>query len=138
MTEPRPFRLIDVAFLLVVLALAAGARGWYLTDCAKAGTSSGPIITGQASPGGVAPNATDLYWATAGDGTIWESNLDGTSALAIVTGQHDPAGVAVSGSNLYWADNGNGTIWESGLDGSNPVAIVTGQHHPTGVAVGPQ
>ena len=43
MTQPRRFRLIDVSTLLLVLAVAAGARGWYVQECADSGRSDGPI-----------------------------------------------------------------------------------------------
>jgi 4-amino-4-deoxy-L-arabinose transferase-like glycosyltransferase len=43
MTEPRRFALIDVSLLLLVLAVAAGARGWYLMDCTDGGRKPGPI-----------------------------------------------------------------------------------------------
>jgi 4-amino-4-deoxy-L-arabinose transferase-like glycosyltransferase len=50
MTEPRPFRLIDASLLLLILAIAAGARSWYLSDCANGGSTSGPIRVQDPSP----------------------------------------------------------------------------------------
>ncbi len=49
MTEPRPFRLIDASFVLLILAVAAGTRSWYLSDCANGGSNSGPIRVQDAS-----------------------------------------------------------------------------------------
>jgi 4-amino-4-deoxy-L-arabinose transferase-like glycosyltransferase len=51
MTEPRPFRLIDVSLVLLILAVAAGARCWYLSECADSGRNSGPIRVQDPSPG---------------------------------------------------------------------------------------
>jgi 4-amino-4-deoxy-L-arabinose transferase-like glycosyltransferase len=50
MTEPRRWQLIDVSLLLLVLAVAAGARGWYLLDSADSGRNSGPIRVQDLSP----------------------------------------------------------------------------------------
>jgi 4-amino-4-deoxy-L-arabinose transferase-like glycosyltransferase len=43
MTEPRRFQLADVLTLVLVLVVAAGARGWYLLECADVGRKDGPI-----------------------------------------------------------------------------------------------
>lgn len=50
MPEPRRFALIDLSLLLFVLAVAAGARGWYLAECADAGRKDGPVRVQDASP----------------------------------------------------------------------------------------
>jgi 4-amino-4-deoxy-L-arabinose transferase-like glycosyltransferase len=50
MTVPRPFRLIDAMILLLIVALAGGARGWYLSECAMGGSNSGPVRVQDASP----------------------------------------------------------------------------------------
>jgi 4-amino-4-deoxy-L-arabinose transferase-like glycosyltransferase len=50
MSENPPFRLIDLALLLLVLAVAAGARGWYLMECADSGRNSGPLRVQDATP----------------------------------------------------------------------------------------
>jgi 4-amino-4-deoxy-L-arabinose transferase-like glycosyltransferase len=50
MTEHPPFRLIDVSLLLFVVAVAAGSRGWYLSECADGGRNSGPLRVQDASP----------------------------------------------------------------------------------------
>jgi 4-amino-4-deoxy-L-arabinose transferase-like glycosyltransferase len=43
MTDTRRFRLIDLSLVLLVLAVATAARGWYLVQCADAGGGPGPI-----------------------------------------------------------------------------------------------
>jgi 4-amino-4-deoxy-L-arabinose transferase-like glycosyltransferase len=50
MTGPRPFRLIDALLLLLIVALAGFARGWYLSECAGGGRSPGPVRVQDASP----------------------------------------------------------------------------------------
>ena len=89
--------------------------------------------------GGVAVDASHVYWTADGNGTIWRANLDGTGAAVIVTWQSGPQGVAVDGGFIYWASTGetpnSGTINRAGLDGGNPTPIATGQNQPVGVAV---
>jgi hypothetical protein len=38
-----PFRTVDVFLAITVLAVAGGARAWYLTACADGGNSGGPV-----------------------------------------------------------------------------------------------
>jgi 4-amino-4-deoxy-L-arabinose transferase-like glycosyltransferase len=52
MPETRRFALIDLSLALFVLAVASGARGWYLTECADGGRSAGPVRVQDASPPG--------------------------------------------------------------------------------------
>ena len=86
--------------------------------------------------GGVAVNASNLYWADLNQGAIAEANLDGGSPHTIITGQNEPAGVAVAGQ-LYWSNVGSGTVGEANLDGSGRHIIVTGQDAPQMMAVTP-
>jgi hypothetical protein len=50
MTQPRPFRPIDLAILILILAAAAASRGWYLTACADGGRNSGPVRVQDPTP----------------------------------------------------------------------------------------
>jgi hypothetical protein len=60
------------------------------------GSGRQTIVTGQSQPGGVAVDATHLYWATSDNGTIWRANLDDSNPQTLATGQDNPWGVAVS------------------------------------------
>jgi hypothetical protein len=86
--------------------------------------------------GGVAVDASQLYWADLNQGEISAADLDGSSPHAIITGQNSPAGVAVAGQ-LYWSNVGSGTVGEANLDGSGRHIIVTGQDFPQMMAVTP-
>ena len=50
MTEPRPLRALDLAFLLLILAVAVAARGWYLQFCDNGGHDPAPIRVQDDSP----------------------------------------------------------------------------------------
>jgi hypothetical protein len=44
----------------------------------------------------VAVDASHLFWASIGDGTVNQASLDGSSPHAIVTGQNSPSWMAVT------------------------------------------
>jgi hypothetical protein len=50
MADPRRFNAGDVILLLLVLALAAGARVWYLTNLADGGRNGGPLQVQDSQP----------------------------------------------------------------------------------------
>lgn len=63
------------------------------------------IATGQLSPTGIAVDATDVYWANQGDGTVVKcprSGCAGASPTVLASGQPSPRGVAVDSTTLYW------------------------------------
>jgi hypothetical protein len=75
------------------------------------------LVTGQASPAGVAVDASHIYWADSGSGTISKAPLTGgiTITLYAFSKFTVPAGVAVDSGHVYWANSGNGTINEAPL-----------------------
>ena len=86
------------------------------------------LISGQASPWGVAVESGHIYWANSGDGTIKEAPLTGGPVTTLVTGQDNPEGLAVDSGHIYWANNGiGGTINEAPLTGGPVTTLVTGQ-----------
>jgi len=85
----------------------------------------------------VAVDASHLYWASIGDGTVNQATLDGSSPHTIVTGQNSPSGVASDASHLYWASTDDGTVNQATLDGNSPHTIVTSQNSPSWMAVTP-
>ena len=105
------------------------------------GTGVTTLASSQASPTGIAVNASHIYWADACSGTtlggtIMESNLDGTAVTTLVSGLDCPTGVAVDSSHLYWSDGADGTITAAGLDGSSPNVVISGQFNVDAVAAG--
>jgi len=101
-------------------------RFLYWTD--QIGTASGTVsvipltgvgtpttlVTGQASPAGVAVDASHIYWADSGSGTVSERSLTGGITIALyVSTFAAPSGVAFDSGHVYWANSGNGTINET-------------------------
>jgi hypothetical protein len=81
------------------------------------------FITGASGPGGVAVDASHVYWANANSGfpfgTIGRANLDGTGVNQnFVTGASEPAWLAVNVSHIYWSNPGTDHIEEANLDGT--------------------
>ncbi|MGO9876435.1 MAG: fibronectin type III domain-containing protein, partial [Acidimicrobiia bacterium] len=65
-------------------------------------------------------NATNIYWANTGNGTISEANLDGSDPTTLITGVSTPSGLVVDANYIYWANQtGNECIGRADLDGSN-------------------
>jgi hypothetical protein len=69
-------------------------------DIADGGNADRSFITGASSPVGVAVDATHIYWANSGTGTIGRADLNGNDAASnvnqnFITGASHPAGVAV-------------------------------------------
>ena len=123
-------------------------RFLYWTD--QIGTASGTVsvipltgigtpttlVTGQASPAGVAVDASHIYWADSGSGTVSERSLTGGITIALyVSTFAAPSGVAVDSGHVYWANSGNGTINETPLTGGPVTTLFSGQAQPWGVAV---
>ena len=96
------------------------------------------IGTGLVSPAGVAVDATHIYLADSGDGTVNERKLTGGGTIPLFGQASDPAGVAVDSGHIYWANSDlGGTINEAPLTGGPVTTLVTGQQNPAGVAVSP-
>jgi virginiamycin B lyase len=87
--------------------------------------------------GGVAVDASHVFWAEPSSGSIGRANLDGSGAdYTFITGAENPCGIAIDGAHIYWANFRGGSIGRANLDGSDVaqtfVAAVDG---PCGVAV---
>ncbi len=73
------------------------------------GSNPHTIVTGALAPelqGGVAVNASHLYWDDLNQGAIAEANLDGSNPhTIIVTGQHAPRQGGGRLGQLYWLES---------------------------------
>ena len=152
-------RLTGVSANPAVTATAAltgtGVRPRFLYWTDQIGTASGTVsvipltgigtpttlVTGQASPAGVAVDASHIYWGTVATrvapAMIAEAPLTGGRPTALVrTGLDTPSGVAVDASHIYWADSGSGTVSGRSLTGGITIALyVSTFAAPSGVAV---
>lgn len=60
MAEPRRFGIADVLLLLLIVAVAGGARAWYLWVCADAGSLDAPLRVQDPRPGLALPAGAEL------------------------------------------------------------------------------
>jgi hypothetical protein len=163
-SDARPHRLwrvLPLAGVLIVLALALASRAEAFVYWTNQGTVGGPIDSriGRANNDGTAVNQSfitgsgpgpcllaaspsNLFWTNQGDdfngNTLGRSNLDGTAVNpSFITTGTSPCGVAVDGTYFYWSNGDDDSIGRANLDGSNPnPAFVpdTGSY-PCGIAV---
>ncbi len=66
------------------------------------------LAKAQASPQGLALDATHVYWTSSGDGTVKRIALDGSDnqvPTVIASGGSNPLGIAVDATHVYWADD---------------------------------
>jgi hypothetical protein len=76
----------------------------------KSGLGAIALAVGQSSPFGIAVDATSVYWANNGDGTLMKVAVGGGKAVAIASGQSGPTGVAVDAAYVYWTNKTGGTV----------------------------
>lgn len=112
------------------LAATEQALYWTRSDGAvlRAYEGSAPetIAAGQDSPGDIAVNATHVYWANVGAGTLARAPLDGTGAEIVLEGLTQPWSLAVSPTSLAWAENATGNVFLASLaNGSAPTLLAT-------------
>lgn len=95
--------------------------------------------------GGLAVDATRIYWTNRDEGTVGEADLDGSHVnLHLITGARDPNGLAIEHGHLYWANDptssgAHATIGSAHLDGSHvQESFITGVTEPFGVAADAQ
>jgi hypothetical protein len=83
------------------------AKGQVSMSVKPTGTESlVPVIiaSGQAAPHGIAIDATHVYWASSGDGTIHKAPIGGGADTVLVSGQMKPENVVVDSKYVYWTD----------------------------------
>lgn len=82
----------------------ASAEGKVIRANKADGAGLVELATGLARPEGIAVDATHLYWASSGDGTINKVPIAGGAPVIIATGQVQPENLAVDGTHVYWTD----------------------------------
>jgi Stigma-specific protein, Stig1 len=106
-----------------------------------AGGATSTLVTGQASPEGIAVDATNAYFANNGDGTIKSVPVQGGSATLLAQNQPNPFALQVGGANVYWttlaSGAGNGTLESCAKTGCNltPATLATGLQYSFGLRV---
>ncbi len=95
------------------------------------------LVSGLASPCGLALDGAHLYWADQSGMAIGRADLDGGAQVRnLVSAVSLPCGVAVDGTHVYWASLTGDAIGRARLDGSEVEReFIGGAHGPCGVAV---
>lgn len=79
------------------------------------GTAATPLVTGQVNVGGIAADASGVYWTnraggSAGLGSVMRAPLTGGSAVPLASGQNDPHGIALDATTVYWTNSAGGQV----------------------------
>jgi sugar lactone lactonase YvrE len=68
------------------------------------------FVSGQVSPTGIAADASGVYWANSGDGTVMRAPFEGGTAQTLAINQEIPTHVATDEKAVYWVNEGSGTV----------------------------
>ncbi len=101
------------------------------------GGTTTAISSVQSAGGGIATDATNVYWTSPGDtngaGAIYQMPLGGGSPTPLGVGQNYPYNVAVDSTSVYWATLGtsansfkDGTVMKATIGGGAVTILASG------------
>lgn len=82
------------------------------------------LAAAQNSPGDIVVDATRVYWANLGDGTIVSAPLEGGPTTIVAPSAGQAWSLAVSATTLSWTDNMTGDVRALSLAGNGPPVLL--------------
>ena len=113
------------------LACVAGA-------CVSATPTTEAILTGQATPIGIAADGEFVYWTNRGQagGAVLRARRDGTGVTVLATGQGGYiSGIAVDAENVYWTTFAATNVSTCPKAGGAVQVLASGENGPAGIGV---
>ena len=83
------------------------------------------LASNQNDPDGLAINATNVYWANVGAGTVNMTLKSGGAITQVAGSQSQPNGVAATDSIVVWSNWGTGSIWKANANGTGAALLST-------------
>ncbi len=92
------------------------------TGCSGSGEfCSVELASAQGCPGGIALDATSVYWTNICSGTVMKVALNGGPAVMLASAQSSPTGIAVDANSVYWTAANK--VVKVPLAGGTPVTL---------------
>jgi hypothetical protein len=101
------------------------------------------LASTQATPFGVAADASYVYWCNTSGTSVVKVPVGGGSSVAIASSQKNPSQILVDSTGIYWTNRGDpdsgfpgyylagtGSVMYLPLGGGTPIAFATGQNDP--------
>jgi hypothetical protein len=111
----------------------------YVVQRVPLGGGSVTMLAPGDSPGGVAVDATSVYWADfySIKKAPKTGLVGGGTPTVVVAGQTGIYSITLDATNLYWSDASAGTVNMIPIAGGEPRILATGQLSPGKIVVGP-